>query len=220
MAVKAILFRALQLLITVALILCIVGGTSSISSTGVYVPQTTTKAGIILYLVAFVALCVVAAVTAIKFSNAPHDDKRLAWAVILALPFILVRIVYSVISVFAHNPHFNLITGSVIIRVFMAVLEEMIVVWIYLVVGWMSDTVPPQTGGATAGGSWQINRLGGGGKTAGAGGTGGMGGVVEEAPAHRGNGRRRRQGPIHALVGAGIAAAQRKKEQKSETAGP
>ena len=132
------------------------------------------------------------------------------------LPFILVRIIYSVLSVFAHSRHFSLITGSVIIHVFMSVLEEMVVVCAYLVVGWRSDTLPPKTGGPNAGGSWKINRLGGGG----AGGEGVAGGPGGPGAAASGSGRRRRQGPIHALVSAGIAAAQRKKEQKSETSGP
>jgi hypothetical protein len=198
---KAIHFRLLQLLITVGLILCIVGGTSSTSSAGVYQPQTTTKVGVVLYLVALIALGLIAAVTTHKLSNAPSDEKRLVWAVIIALPFILVRLIYSLISVFSHNRHFNLITGSVAVWVVMSVLEEMAVVFIYLVIGWKTDTLTPTDQGPIASRPWKGNLAGGGG-------------------ARGGNGRRRRQGPIHALVSAGIAAAQHKKEEKSEMSGP
>jgi hypothetical protein len=197
---NAIHFRLLQLLITIGLVLCIVGGTSSTSSAGVYQPHTTTKVGVVLYLIAFIALGLVAVVITYKLSNAPSDDKRLVWAVIIALPFILVRLIYSLTSVFSHNRHFNLITGSVVIHVVMAVLEEMAVVFIYLGIGWKTDILTPTNRGPIATRPWKGNLAGGG---------GGRGG----------HGRRRRQGPIHALVGAGIAAAQHKKE-KSEISGP
>jgi hypothetical protein len=197
---NAIQFRLLQLLITVGLVLCIVGGTSSTSSAGVYQPQTITKVGVVLYLVAFIALGLIAVVITYKLSNAPSDDKRLVWAVIIALPFILVRLIYSLISVFSHNRHFNLITGSVVIHVVMAVLEEMAVVFIYLVIGWKIDILTPTNRGPITSRPWKRNLAGGGG-------------------ARGGHGRRRRQGPIHTLVSAGIAAAQQKRE-KPEISGP
>jgi len=234
----AITFRLLQLLVTLGLILCIVGGTSSYSSTGVYQPQDTTKAGIVLYIVAFVALCLLAGFILHKINNAPTNDKKLVWAVILALPFILVRIIYSLISVFSDNRHFNLLTGSVIIHVFMAVLEEMAVVVIYLVVGWMSETRPATVQGPIASQPWKGEMSQRGGierQDASAGVVGadhvGADHVVEDANIRgdyrsnvpRGTGRlskgRRRRGPIHALVGAGIDAVQARKEKKNDTNG-
>ncbi|EXJ80593.1 hypothetical protein A1O3_06875 [Capronia epimyces CBS 606.96] len=140
---KAVHLRLLQLLVTIGLILCTVGGTSSTSSSGVYKPQTTTKAGVLLYLVACLALGVIAAVTTLKVSRAPSGEKRLLWAVIIALPFILVRIVYSLIAVYSHDHSFNIITGSVTILVVMAILEEMVVVVLYLGIGLKSDTLAP-----------------------------------------------------------------------------
>jgi hypothetical protein len=197
---NAIHFRPLQLLITLGLILCIVGGTSSTSSNGVYRPQTATKVGVVLYMIAFIVLAAIAGVTTAKLSNAPSDDKRLVLAVIIALPFIFVRLIYSLISVYSNNPHFNLITGSVAIRVVMAVLEEMAVVAIYLVIGWKTDSLTTANRGPIASRPWKGSLFGGGGA--------------------RGVDRgRRRQGPIHALVGAGIAAAQHKNGEKSEMSG-
>lgn len=198
---SAIHFRLLQLLIVVGLILCIVGGTSSTSSTGAYQPQTETKVGVVLYVISFIALAAIAGVTAAKLSNAPSQDKRLVWAVLIALPFIFVRLVYSLISVYAKNRHFNLITGSVAIKVVMSVLEEMAVVILYLVIGWKTDSLAAADRGPIASRPWKGSLFGG------ASGRGGSGG-------------RRRQGPIHALVGAGIAAAQHKKGEKSEMSGP
>ncbi|RFU25705.1 hypothetical protein B7463_g10635, partial [Scytalidium lignicola] len=192
----AIQFRLIQLVITIGLILSIVGATSSVSPTGVYQPQATTKVGVVLYVVAFVALVLIAAVISAKLSTSPGDDRKFSYAVVLALPFILVRLIYSLISVFAHNSHFNLLTGSVIIHVFMAVLEEMAVVVIYLVVGWMTDALAPTARGPIASRPWK-------------------GSLAGRGSSQGGNGRRKRQGPIHALVGAGIAAVQQRKEEQS-----
>lgn len=192
-------FRLLQLLITVGLILCIVGGTSSTSSSGGYETQPTTKAGVALYLVAFVALSLMAIVMTHKLSNAPTDDKRLAWTVIIALPFILVRIIYSLISVFSHIHSFNRFTGSVAILVVMGVLEEMAVVSLYLMIGWKLKATTTLDRGGIASRPWKGNLEGGRGA--------------------RGGHGKRRQGPIHALVGAGIEAVQNRKE-KPETMGP
>jgi hypothetical protein len=243
----ALQFRLLQLLITLALILCIVGGTSSVSSTGAYTPQTTTKAGEVIYIIAFLILAVIAGVVATKLSHARGNDKMLVWAVILALPFILVRIIYSVISVFGHNPHFSLVTGSVVIHVFMSVLEEMIVVFIYLAIGWktepfVSSNQAPSTNRPWKGNLANMSTPQGGNEryaentTAPNGGNQGYAnntaipqgvnnmnsvnagasqGREERRTRQDRTGRLRRKGPIHALVGAGIAAVQQRKEDKA-----
>lgn len=122
------------------LILCI-------SPTGVCQPQITTKAGEVLYVVAFIELALIAAVIMHKLGNASGAEKRLAWGILLALHVYLIRLCYYMISVFAHNSQFNLITGSVIIHVFMAVLDELIVVIIYLVVGLRSNVLTPTDNG-------------------------------------------------------------------------
>ncbi|KAF2498019.1 hypothetical protein BU16DRAFT_443044, partial [Lophium mytilinum] len=152
---SAIHFRLLQLLISIGLILCIVGGTSSTSSNGTYTVQSETKIGEILYVVALAALYIVAFITKSKMHNAPTSDNRLAWAVIIALPLITVRLLYSLISVFAHDKHFSLLTGSVIIHVFMAILEEMVVVVIYLAFGWATPVLAAEARGPIANRPWK-----------------------------------------------------------------
>jgi len=224
---KAIQFRLLQLLITVGLILCIVGGTSSYSSTGVYEPQATTKAGVLLYLVSWAILVGIAIFITTRHSNGPRDEQRLVWAVLIALPFILVRVVYSIISVFSHNRHFNLITGSVVIHVFMSVLEEMVVVIIYLAIGWKTEAVAPTNQGPIASRPWKGN-LETRGATSESGHKESSNGITNENETNHqersqrptnqtGRRERRRRGPIHALVGAGIAAV---KEKRSENTTP
>ena len=154
-----------------------------------------------LYLLALIALSFITVVVNHKLSNAPSRDKWLAWAVIIAIPFIFVRLIYSLISVFAHNRHFNLLTGSVIIHVFMAILEEIAVVLIYLAAGWKAEVLTSSTKGPVASRVWKGSLAGGNGGKA-------------------GHGRRGRQGPIHTLVGAGIAKVQERKQQGPEMSGP
>jgi hypothetical protein len=202
-------FRGLQILITVGLILGIAGGTSSISPDGTYQPQTTSNVGAILYVLAFLALVLVALITVSKLTHAATNEKRLVWVVLLALPFILVRIVYSVISVFGKDRHFNLITGSVVIHVFMSVVEEMIVVIIYLFVGWRTEAVPASERGPIINRSWKGNMSGGGHQN---GNEMNMGQNNNRRSRGHSGGRRMRQGPIHALVNAGIDAVQEHRE--------
>ncbi|KAF2713065.1 hypothetical protein K504DRAFT_333792, partial [Pleomassaria siparia CBS 279.74] len=128
--------RLIRLLIIVGLILAIVGGSSSINSQGLYEPQITSKIGVVLYLIAFVSLGIMAVITAMKLSNGPKDEIRITWVAILSLPLILVRLVYSFLAVFSKNKSFSPASGSVIIHVFMAILEEWLVVVMYLLVGW------------------------------------------------------------------------------------
>jgi len=206
--VRTLQFRILQLIITIGLILCIVGGTSSTSSTGVYTPQGTTKAGLILYVFGFVAILVIAIMTLHKLGGVSSDERWLVWAVLIALPLILVRLAYSLTSVFAHDHNFNLVTGSVAIHVVMAILEEMAVVLIYLAVGWKVDTVAAADRGPVLSRPWKGGLTGGRGAGANGGGEGGGG----RTGGGRTGGRRMRQGPIHALVNSGIAAAHKNKE--------
>lgn len=133
------------------LILSIVGGTSTnISQTGSYTPAATSKAGVILYLVGFIAICIVALITITHLSSAQAGEDYLAYAVVFAMPFVLVRIIYSILAVFIHNKDFSVVGGRIVIRVFMAVLEEIVVVLIYIVLGFMIPVLSPGEKGPTA----------------------------------------------------------------------
>ena len=143
-------FRAVQLVITLGLILSIVGGTNSISSTGIYTTQTTSKVGVVLFIISYVALVLIAVLTTLNLSSADAGEKRLDFAVVLALPFILVRLAYSALAVFSHHHEFKLIGGSVAIQAIMSVLMEFIVVFIYLVVGVKTEASPVARQGPTS----------------------------------------------------------------------
>lgn len=61
-------------------------------------------------------------------------------AVLVALPLIAVRLIYSILTVFLHNHDFSIIHGSVAIWAVMAVLEEIVVVLVYVTVGLMTGS--------------------------------------------------------------------------------
>ena len=192
MALAAIHFRLLQIMITIGLILSIAGGTSSITSSGQYKPQTTSKIGIILYIIAYVALTLTAFYTLSRISDAEAGEKKVVVAVLIALPFIAVRLVYSLIAVLGHSSDFNLITGSVAIFVVMGVLMEAAVIIIYLFTGWKTEA--KSGSGPIANRRWKGN-------------------LSAPAPQQTRRSRgfsqgRQPRGPIHGLVGLAMAAAQ------------
>jgi MFS family permease len=128
------MFHLIHLIIIVGLILGIVGGTDAANSfitTGKYTPTDLNKAGTALFIVAYIAMVTLILIISFHVSHAEKGEKRLFIAVVISLPFILVRLVYSIISTFTHNKNFNLLTGSVTVFLCVALIEEFIVVAVY-----------------------------------------------------------------------------------------
>jgi hypothetical protein len=147
------------LLITVGLILSIAGGTSiTVQPDGTFKVATTSKAGIALYIVAYVGIILVYLISVPKTSIVPNQERRVPVAIIFALPFVLVRLIYSACSVFLHNHLFNIVNGNVALRVAMAVIEEFIVVAIYIALGFMVTKLDAHAQGAIAGREWKQRR--------------------------------------------------------------
>lgn len=137
-------FRLLHVLIIVAVALAIAGGTSSkIEPNGTFKLPTTSKVGVILYAVAYVLIAAVYILSVPRTSAVPTRERRVPIAVTLALPLILFRLIYSLCAVFLHNKDFNLVTGSVWVFGFMAVAEEFLVVFIYIMLGFFVDKLAP-----------------------------------------------------------------------------
>ncbi|MCJ1283119.1 hypothetical protein MMC26_002446 [Xylographa opegraphella] len=126
-----------QLPTLIALILCIVGGTDRASSdiseysTG----QTYIKAGIAIFIVIYVVLFGLTVVTGADLGNAPRGEKRIYFAVVAALPLIAVRLLYSILADFTSISNFSLANPDPWVQLFMAVIEECIVVLMYTLAG-------------------------------------------------------------------------------------
>lgn len=146
----------LQLLITIGLILSIVGGTSgTVQPDGTVQVAKTSKAGIALYIVAYVGIVFVYVISVPRTSVVPNQERRVPVAIVLALPFVLSRLIYSACSVFLHSHLFNIVTGNVAVRVATAIIEEFIVVAIYIALGFLAIKLDANAQGPIAGREWK-----------------------------------------------------------------
>jgi hypothetical protein len=151
-------FRIIQLVISIGLILSIAGGSSS---NGTSIPMTS-KIGIILYIISFAAIVLVCLMSISSLSHVPTAERRVCAAVLAAFPFIAVRILYSVLAVFLHNHLFSIYNGSVPVLVAMSIVEEFIVVFIYLLLGWFLPKIEAEMRGEIESRPWKANKGSGG----------------------------------------------------------
>jgi hypothetical protein len=136
-------FRLIQLVITLGLILSIAGGSSGSPTGGSYHVSTSSKVGIILYIVGLAACILVWLLCMRSISVVPHAERRLSAAVLLASPFIAVRLAYAFLSLFLHSHLFTPVDGSIVVLVCTATVEEFIVVFIYILLGWTLKKLEP-----------------------------------------------------------------------------
>lgn len=146
-AVSPLVFRLLTVLTMVGLVLCIVGINDSTSSTSkaslsAYKVDAKTKIGVILFVISWACLCLLLAAITMQLSHVDFGEKRLILAVAISIPFIFIRLCYSLLGDFTHNSHFNPLTGSVTIDLCMAVLMEFAVVVTCLTIGLTLHVVP------------------------------------------------------------------------------
>jgi hypothetical protein len=126
--------KAIQVPATVALILCIVGATSANTAADIEA-QPTLHAGIILYVVILFALMLLTIGAIIGRSRTGRGEGAIVAAVALAMPLLLIRMIYSCLVAFTHIHAFQLVGGNQTVGLFMEILEEMFVVAIFLFVG-------------------------------------------------------------------------------------
>ncbi|GLI81849.1 hypothetical protein PoHVEF18_010241 [Penicillium ochrochloron] len=135
----------------IALILAISGGTDQASSdesehaTG----KTETRAAIILFLLIYISTCLLWVITVRDLHKMEASQKRIFVCVFLALPFIAVRLLYSLIADFGHNPRFSFVDGDIKIQIVMATVEEFAVVCLYTILGLVTprSSINPAVGG-------------------------------------------------------------------------
>lgn len=152
-------FRVLQLALFLGMILAIVGGKNiSVNASGTYEIPTESKVGCALYIVGYVGITFMFLLSVRRVSLVPGKERRVPLAIALALPFILVRLLYSVLSVFLHNHLFSMATGSSPVRFGMAVIEELIVVAVYAILGLFVDKLDASTKGPIASRPWSAKK--------------------------------------------------------------
>jgi hypothetical protein len=130
-------FRIIQLVIGVSLILGILGVTSpnSQSADGKFKPPTISKVSIVLSVLVFIVISIIFVLSIPHGSAIPSGERILRVHIPLALAAIAVRLLYSVLCVFVHDTTFSLFHGSVVANVLMAIVEEFFVIVITLALG-------------------------------------------------------------------------------------
>jgi len=150
--------KLIQIVVSVALILSIIGGINAskdLTSKGTYTPQSLSQAAMGLFIASYVLIVATTIILSFSLPHAEHGEKRLLVAIAISLPFILVRLVYGSISIFANTSDFNSVSGNVTIYLCMALIMELCVVITYETVGLALrklESVP--TGNVAADGSY------------------------------------------------------------------
>lgn len=138
--VKPSYLRLIQVMVVVGLILAIVGAvdtSNDLATTGQWHPQKLSKVGTALFVAAYAIIALTIVSTLFLVSYAAADEKRILVVLILTMPFLAVRVIYSAISNFSTLASFNVLNGNVTIMMVMELIMELICVILYEIVGLM-----------------------------------------------------------------------------------
>lgn len=123
-----------------ALILSIVGGTR-ISSSHTFKhnsEETFKKACAIISLISYVIVAF-AMLAMAESRDLPRGEKCILYAVLVSLSFLAVRLLYSLLADFEDNNTFNTVGGNATVQLCMAIIQEFVVTFFFLV----ADLVAP-----------------------------------------------------------------------------
>ena len=127
--------KFIELVLLVALILGIVGGINASEDVtkngGVYKVPTISKVASGLFIASYAAIVVATILITFSVRRAEAGEKRILVAIAFSLPFLLVRLIYSTITTFSHSKLFSPLSGSIVILVCMALIEEFVIVAVY-----------------------------------------------------------------------------------------
>jgi hypothetical protein len=94
-----------------------------------------TKTGVLIFLGVWVILSMLTIITMKDVGNADSGNKRIYFAVLAAIPLLAVRLLWSILAAFSHNSDFDITGGKPLIQLFMAILEEFVIVCMYTFTG-------------------------------------------------------------------------------------
>jgi len=118
------------------------------------------KASGILFLLAFIGLVGTAGSTATYLHSLSSPEARIMIAILVAFPLLLPRIIYVMLVDFANSATFNTTTGSIFAQLGIAIIEEFIIVIIFVTVGILTPAarsgagrqqIPPSNQGPLSG---------------------------------------------------------------------
>jgi hypothetical protein len=118
-----------------SLALTIAGITADMSPQAMQNPNIKIKIGMVLYIISWAQMCLYLGILGWHQASLEKGERRTLVAVAVSAPFVLVRVLYSVLMWFLHNSDFGLFGGNVTVQLAMAVLEEFVVVIVCLGIG-------------------------------------------------------------------------------------
>nr|OQO17116.1 hypothetical protein B0A51_16210 [Rachicladosporium sp. CCFEE 5018] len=141
-------FRPVQLISLVALIVAIVGSTDFGSSNPKDAQQgaTMSKVSAALFLVVYVAIAAITLLTLSRSSHVLAVEHKLLYACVAALPFLLVRIVYSAAVGFTSSKTspFYRFGVSIWVQAFMQFAMEAVIVIMFMIAGLLTPKADEQ----------------------------------------------------------------------------
>src|SRR5947207_2899290 len=105
--------------------------------------KTKSRVGIILFLAIDICLFLLCVVTFHDLSTTVKSQRRIFVCVLLALPPVAVRLLYSLFGVLVNNNRFSIINGSATIQLAMATIEEFLVVLMFAILGVLTPRSEP-----------------------------------------------------------------------------
>lgn len=143
--VRGIYIQCLRLPLIAGIILVIIGTDISAGNwitTGAYTINHLTKIGTVIIVAAFAIIVLVVLVFIPRRAEAERSDALLFDMILLSLPLILIRLVYSLLIAFVDDAAFNPLVGNAAAQGLLAVAEEVIVVILYIVAGFRIPKLP------------------------------------------------------------------------------
>jgi hypothetical protein len=152
-------FNVLHIPIILGLALAAIGGSDA--SKGDLNKQQTghtlSKVAVVVFVIVWIIQSGIAILTCTKLHDVASGDRRLAFAILASVPFLFVRLLYSILAAFdTSTSTFSPSEGSVVVQAVMAVIEEFVVVILYLGAGFLVPVVDAKNNMALAGG-WTVN---------------------------------------------------------------
>lgn len=151
-------FRLAQLFVVLGAVFGIIGieSKSSNSDNSVTGSATTwSKVAVICYVATYAILVLLMAKSLSFRRDIPGKERLLVPSVFLALPLVFVRLLYQVLVVFVHRGDFQRFNGPTVVLVLMSIVEEFLVVFIFLFVGLRLDKLDKSEQGPILSRPWK-----------------------------------------------------------------
>ncbi|OAL43455.1 hypothetical protein IQ07DRAFT_580042 [Pyrenochaeta sp. DS3sAY3a] len=136
-------FLPIQLIILTSLILGIIGATTPhLQPHNIIEFNSTAKASVIFYIVAYAGILITYSFSIPHARLLPRQERKISLALLVALPFIFVRLAYAACAIFMHTRVFSVVRGNEAVYGGMAIVEEFIVIAMYIALGFALESVP------------------------------------------------------------------------------